>query len=154
MLIREIEYKIVKALRTGARDPKELATLSNLEVASLQAQLRRMAIHQILEKKATGTYELLDHDLVVATDREVNAQRKNKALRPGMKNPFPHICGEELEDLKEYLRIQSEEGVARNLIIKRLKKYGYSMTRLQLLQFMECHSLSAGSKRKIPEEVA
>jgi len=154
VLIRQIESRIIIELISGENDFKKIAIHLGIEYATLISLVRRLESYHILQRNAHGVYEMTTKELTIAPDKEVNYYRRNNPNRHlEIENPLPQVSGDELDDLKEFVKIQCEENVPRSKILKRLKKYGYMLSRLELLQFVEYYHLAPKRKNNKESEV-
>lgn len=153
MLIRKVEKRIIQELMKGEKEFKPMAKRLQIDYSTLNSIVRRLLTYDLIFRNEDGTYGTSSCEMKVASDKEVKYYRRINANRlPAMDNPLPLVTGEELEDLKEFVRIHCEEEVPRSIILDRLKKHGYVLTRLELLQFVECFKLAP--KRKKEKESA
>lgn len=151
MLIRQVEHRILLELKKGETDFKRMASCLQIDYSTLNSLVRRLATYNIIRKNGNGAYEITSDELTVAPDMEVHNTRGNNPKRQlNIDNPLPLVTGEELEDLKEFVRIQCEEEVPRSIILTRLNRYGYCLTHSELLQFIEYFYLAP--KRKGTKE--
>ncbi|MGV2886162.1 hypothetical protein [Paenibacillus taichungensis] len=154
MLIRQVEQQVIFELKKGKTDFKKMATRLQIDYSTLNSLVRRLATYDIIRRNDNGTYSVTSAELTVASDKEVHNHRKNNPNRRlDMDNPLPLVMGEELEDLKEFVAIQCEEDVPRSTILVRLKRYGYDLSRQELLQFVEFFNLAPKRKKTKETEV-
>ncbi|RRJ54824.1 hypothetical protein EHV15_35205 [Paenibacillus oralis] len=154
MLIRQVEHRIILELMKGKNDFKQIASRLSIDYSTLNSLVRRLVTYDVIRRNDDGSYQITTADLMVASDQEVQNHRRNNPNRKlGIDNPLPLVMGEELEDLKEFIKIQCEEEVPRSTILKRLKRYGYVLSRIELLQFVEYFNLAPRRKKSKNSEV-
>lgn len=147
MLIRQIEHQIVCKIREGMTDFKQIAIQLKMDHSTLTSMIRRMESYGIIRRNKDGTIEIVSENYTIASDKEVHAHRRNNQERKmDLENPLPQYEGEELENLKDFVRWQCEANVPRSVILDRLNRQGYKLTRKDLLLFIEYYKLSP--KRK------
>lgn len=148
MLIRLVEHHVINEIKKGESDFKKMSVYLNIDYSTLNSIVRRLVTYDVIHKNEAGSYIVSSENLTVAPDKEVHNHRKNNPNRQmDIENPLPLVVGDELEDLKEFVKIQCEEEVPRNLILERLKRYGYVLSRLELLQFVEYFNLAPKRKK-------
>jgi hypothetical protein len=149
MLIRQIEHQIVCRIKEGVTDLKLMASQFKMDYSTLNSMIRRMATYGIIRRNENGTFEIVADDLTVASDKEVHYHRRNNHGRQmELENPLPLIEGEELENLKDFVQLQCEANVPRSVLLDRLKRHGYALTRKELLQFIEYYKLAPKRKSR------
>lgn len=68
--------------------------------------------------------------------------RNNPNRLQDLDNPLPLVEGEELDYIKDFVKLQCEADVPRSELLERLKRHGYTLKRIELLQFIEYFKLA------------
>lgn len=154
MLIRQIEKVIIQELVKEENDFKQMAKRLQIDYSTLNSIVHRLTTYDVIRRSKNGSFTISSIEMKVASDKEVQNFRRTNSNRPlGIDNPLPLVTGDELEDLKEFVKIHCEEEVPRSIILDRLKRHGYILTRMELLQFVEYFKL-APKRKKSDLEVA
>jgi hypothetical protein len=78
----------------------------------------------------------------IITSEETTKPKRKRAPVPRMlQNPLPQYQGEDLHNLKDFICLQVKANVSRSVILERLNRHGYPISRQELLLFMEYHRL-------------
>lgn len=149
MLIREKEFIIIQKLTSNETyNFKAMAADLNLSYHTLSSIVNRLLTYSVIHKSDKGTFSLKTQDYTIASDKEVINFRRSKSERLlELIDPAPLIVGEDLEELKDFIREQCKGDVPRSKILNRINRSGYDLTRHEFVQFIEFHSLAPKRKK-------
>jgi len=147
-LISKLEHQIIlELLKKRKPAAREIAARFKMDISTLNSLVYGLMTYKIIHKDENEAFHAKLDELIIASEKEVNSQRR---LEPKLEivNPLPLFVGEELERLKEFVKNHCEKDISRSEILDRLKRNGYKLSRLELLQFIEFFKLIPTRKKK------